>query len=450
MWTTLGDLGSDLLMAALVVTSLGLTAVAASTLWWMLHAWRHTRAPAETGFGGAHAGGTRTFSLLVPARHEEEVLGDTLDCLAALRHPAYEVIAIVGDDDPGTAAVAEAASRRHPGKVRVVVDSSDPKSKPRGLNTALAACRGSVIGVFDAEDEVHPDLLRHVQGRFALSGADVVQGGVQLMNLRDTWWTLRNCLEYWFWFRSRLHFHAGVGFIPLGGNTVFVDAEVLRRAGGWDGDCLAEDCDLGVRLSSTGHKVAVAYEPQLVTREETPPTLPALFKQRTRWNQGFLQVLHKGDWRQLPTRRQRMLARYTLTMPFLQAFSGVLVPISLVLALTLDLPVPVALLSLLPVAPTVLTVLAESAALGDFGRAYGIRVRAWDHIRLVLGTLPYQWLLAAASIRAVWRELRGDGSWEKTAHLGAHRQPAPASEQVSAPVDEPVGAEVPVAARAAS
>jgi cellulose synthase/poly-beta-1,6-N-acetylglucosamine synthase-like glycosyltransferase len=202
-----------------------------------------------------------------------------------------------------------------------------------------------------------------------------------------------------------------------------VDTEVLRQADGWDGDCLAEDCDLGVRLSSTGHDVAVAYEPRLATREETPPDLKALFKQRTRWNQGFLQVLAKGDWRNLPTRRQRLLARYTLSMPILQALTGIFVPVSLVAAFALDLAVPVALLTLLPLAPTVLTVLAESAALGDFGRAYGVRVRAWDHVRLALGTFPYQLLLAGASVRAVWRQWRGDGSWEKTEHVGAHRDP---------------------------
>jgi cellulose synthase/poly-beta-1,6-N-acetylglucosamine synthase-like glycosyltransferase len=144
------------------------------------------------------------------------------------------------------------------------------------------------------------------------------------MNLQTSWWSLRNCLEYYFWFRSRLHFHANARFIPLGGNTVFARAGVLREVGGWDSECLAEDCELGVRLSTRGAKVVVAYDPDVVTREETPPTLKSLFKQRTRWNQGFLQVLRKGEWRKLPSLRQRMMARYLLSMPFLQAFTGLM------------------------------------------------------------------------------------------------------------------------------
>jgi hypothetical protein len=35
--------------------------------------------------------------------------------------------------------------------------------------------------------------------------------------------------------------------------------------------------------------------------------------------------------------------------------------------------------------------------------------------------LPYQWLLGYSALRAVWRQLRGINSWEKTAHTGAHR-----------------------------
>jgi glycosyltransferase XagB len=114
-----------------------------------------------------------SFSLIVLARHEQAVLGATLSRLAAIDHPAFEVLVVVGDDDPETTAVAQRAARRHPGLVRVVVDFSRPKNKPKALNTALPACRGQVVGVFDAEDEVHPQLLRHVDARFAETGAEV-------------------------------------------------------------------------------------------------------------------------------------------------------------------------------------------------------------------------------------------------------------------------------------
>jgi cellulose synthase/poly-beta-1,6-N-acetylglucosamine synthase-like glycosyltransferase len=413
-----------LLFGLLALFSLALTAVAATTLWWMLHAWRTPASLAATGFATSDSAPAHSFSLIVPARHEEAVLGVTLERLAASHHPSFEVLAVVGDDDPATRAVAEETAARHPDRIRVLVDASQPKNKPRALNTALPACGGTVTAVFDAEDEVHPELLRHVDARFTDTGAEVVQGGVQLMNYHSSWYSLRNVLEYYFWFRSRLHFHAQQRFIPLGGNTVFIRTDRLREAGGWDPDCLAEDCEIGVRLSSRGAKVAVAYDPDLVTREETPGTVGELFKQRTRWNQGFLQVLRKGEWRRLPSRRQRLLARYTLAMPFLQAFAAVLIPVSLATMILLDLPVLAALLTFVPLVPTLAAVAVEAAALGEFCRSYRRRATPLDYLRLLLGTFPYHLLLGAAALRAVLRERRGERGWEKTAHVGAHREAA--------------------------
>lgn len=409
------------LLLAYALLSLTLFAVAAASLWWTLHAWRTPAVLEETGFAWVSEPPRLSFSLIVPARHEEAVLADTLRRLARVDHPDFEIIVVVGHDDRTTHAVADSVAAQFPSTIRVVVDHSWPKNKPKALNTALSHCTREVVGVFDAEDEVDPRLLRQVDTCFQRTDPHVVQGGVQLMNFRSSWWSLRNCLEYFFWFRSRLHLHASHRFIPLGGNTVFVRTAVLRAVGGWDPECLAEDCELGVRLSAMGAKVAVAYDPDLVTREETPGSLPALFKQRTRWNQGFLQVLRKGEWRRLP-RRQRMLARFTLAMPFLQAIAGVAIPVSLASMVWLRVPIGVALLAFLPAVPTIATVAFEVAGLRDFCRLYFVRARPSDYLRLLGGTLLYQVVLALAAVRAVVREAAGVRGWEKTAHTGAHRR----------------------------
>ncbi|GIF08287.1 hypothetical protein Asi03nite_58250 [Actinoplanes siamensis] len=405
--------------AVMISISLVLSAFAAVTLWWTMHAWRTPETLAATRFAEPDGDHRVTFSLLVPARHEQAVLEHTVERLLRSTHQGYEIILIIGHDDPETAEVAHRVAATAPERILVVTDENAVKNKPRALNTALPYVRGEVVGVFDAEDQVHPDLLEHVDHAFRSTGADVVQGGVQLINYHSSWYSLHNCLEYFFWFRSRLHLHASKGFIPLGGNTVFVRTDVLRGANGWDGTCLAEDCDLGVRLSSRGAKVVVAYEASLVTREETPDSLGSLLKQRTRWNQGFLQVLRKGEWRRLPL-RQRLLARYTLTGPFLQAFSGVAIPIGIALALLADLPVGIALLTFVPVVPMAANIVFQTVGLRDFGIQYGLRVR-WRHFAwLILGAFPYALLLSVAALRAVWREYTGRRDWELTAHVGAH------------------------------
>ncbi|MBT2420315.1 glycosyltransferase family 2 protein [Streptomyces sp. ISL-22] len=393
---------------------------AALTLRWMLHAWRTPEELETTSFPEPDGEPRLSFSLLVPARHEEQVLPHTVGTLLGADHPDFEVVVITGDDDPGTTALAARLAADNPERVRHVIDRHPEKNKPRALNTALDTCRGEVIGVFDAEDVVHPRLLSHVDHALRTRSADVVQGGVQLMNHADSWYALCNCLEYFFWFRSRLHVHARQGFIPLGGNTVFIRAALLREAGGWDGDCLAEDCELGVRLSSRGVRVVVGYHPALVTREETPGTLRALVRQRTRWNQGFLQVLRKGEWRRLATVRQRMLARYVLATPFFQAFTALCMPMVFVTALMDGIPLAAALFAWLPALLMVAMTLFECAGLHDFGREYGRAVRPIQHLTLWWGLPLYSVVLAAAAFRAVWRECRGRNDWELTAHTGAH------------------------------
>jgi cellulose synthase/poly-beta-1,6-N-acetylglucosamine synthase-like glycosyltransferase len=406
------------LLIALI--SVGLFIFAAITLWWTMHAWRTPETLASTRFPPPDGGHELSFSLLVPARHEEAVLEHTVERLFSSTHTGFEVIIIVGHDDPGTTEVAQRLAVAYPGRVRVVTDTNERKNKPRALNTALPYCSGDVVGVFDAEDQVHPTLLEHVDHAFRSTGADVVQGGVQLINVHSSWYSLHNCLEYYFWFRSRLHLHARRGFIPLGGNTVFVRTAVLRRANGWDGTCLAEDCDLGVRLSSRGARVAVAYDSSVVTREETPDSLMALLRQRTRWNQGFLQVYRKGEWRRLRTFGQRMLARYTLTQPFVQALAGLVVPVGILVAIFGTVSAPVALLTFVPVAPMAGTVLFQVVGLRDFGKQYGMPIRFPHYLRLVLGAFPYMLVLSAAALRAAVREYTGQRNWELTRHVGAH------------------------------
>jgi cellulose synthase/poly-beta-1,6-N-acetylglucosamine synthase-like glycosyltransferase len=415
--------------------SLILGVVACTTLVWMLDAWRTPASLAESRLKRENLEPAHSFSLIVPARHEEAVLETTLSRLVQTDHPAFEVLAVVGDDDPATRDVAERLAERHPGIVKVVLDDSSPKSKPKALNTALPQCTGEITGVFDAEDDVHPALLERVDQCFQSTGADVVQAGVQLMNFRSSWLTVRNVLEYYFWFRSRLHLHARQGFIPLGGNTVFVRTSVLRAVSGWDPECLAEDCELGVRLSSLGAPTAVFYEPELVTREECPPTVRAFARQRTRWNQGYLQTLRKGYWRRLPL-QQRALGLYILGMPYLMAIAWLLIPLALTTAVVVKAPVPITLVSFLPAVPMLSMLAAELAGIGDFCRAYGERPSARDYRRLILGLPLYQAVLAYAAARAVVREARGDRGWEKTAHFGLHLKER-AEEQIEVAVRAP-------------
>lgn len=362
-----------------------------------------------------------SFTILMPCRKEPEVvMRATLDRLLNQSHRRLDVIISTGHDDPETIAIAERLAAEHPDRVSVSVDHSVPKNKPKQMNTALAMCRGDIIGVFDAESVAAPDLVAHVDATFHHRGADVVQGAVQLINFQDSWFALRNCLEYYIWFRSRLHQQTRAGFVPLGGNTVFMRRDLMEEIGGWDGNCLAEDCDLGVRLSSLGRRIEVGYAPHLVTREETPESVTKLVKQRTRWALGFMQVYAKGLWRLVPDARRQAFAWWTLMQFPLLAVSGMFIPLGIALALVVQFPLWVTLAAFLPLVPTLLTIALDVNVLREFGRDMQVRVRARDYISLVVMTPVYQAVLAFAALRAFWKFVSRDFAWEKTDHTGAH------------------------------
>jgi cellulose synthase/poly-beta-1,6-N-acetylglucosamine synthase-like glycosyltransferase len=393
--------------------------VAVTTLIWMLHAWRTPDSLTESRLEPDGREMAYSFSLIVPARHEEAVLETTLSRLISSDHPDFEVLVVVGTDDPGTREVAERMASHHPERIKVIVDPSWPKSKPKALNAALPYCSATITGVFDAEDDVHPALLRRVDQCFQRTDADIVQAGVQLMNFRTSWYAVHNVLEYYFWFRSRLHVHARQRFIPLGGNTVFIRTSILRTVAGWV-DCLAEDCEIGVRLSALGARTAVFYEPELVTREECPPTLRAFIRQRTRWNQGYLQTLARGYWRRLPP-RQSALGAYILASPYFMTLAWLMIPAAIATTVAVKAPIGITLMSFLPLLPMLAMLVVEGVGLAEFCRLYDERrPSARDYMRLVLGLPVYQVILALAATWAVVRQARGVRGWEKTAHLGLH------------------------------
>jgi cellulose synthase/poly-beta-1,6-N-acetylglucosamine synthase-like glycosyltransferase len=389
----------------------------------------------------------RAFSLIVPALDEAAVLRETIGTLQRQTHPSVQIIISLAEGDDPTIAQARAAAAGSR-QVTLVVRDYHRSSKAQQLNAALEVCTGDYVGVFDAEDDVAADLLLHVEALLDETDADVVQGGVQLVNLdlpvRDGanalhrcwtrlrgWYCVHNAMEYYFWFSSRMFYQIEQGFVPLGGNTVFIRRELLEKAGGWPLN-LTEDCALGVHLCVEHDvKVVAGYEPRLTTREETPARLfgnGSLDRQRRRWDQGFLSVLLNGGWWRLPSLQQRLMASYLLAMPFIQAVNGVMVLLSLAAVIWLTAPVGWVMVMFTPFVPIVISLCLQVVGLGEFSRQFQRRARPRHYASLILGGYPYQLVLAFSAVMGVKRLVAGQNTWLKTAHDGLHRRvPTPAA-----------------------
>lgn len=415
----------ELVDGLLVMVSILVTIQSAHALYLTLYTWDKpkTKAQAPDTFSPP----SLSFTVMLPARHEEAVIQDTIDRVAQANYPAelIEVLVICSADDVGTISKAEEKidelRMESPVEVSMVVFEDGPVNKPHGLNCGLALARADIVTVFDAEDDIHADIFNVVNTIMCEEDVRVVQSGVQLMDFDASWYSALNVLEYFFWFKSRLHYYSRLGAIPLGGNTVFFDRDMLRRIGGWDEKNLTEDAEIGLRLSAAGERIRVVYDDRYVTKEETPPTLDAFIRQRTRWSQGFMQTLRKGTWRDLPTRRQRWLALYTLGFPQAQALLAIYVPLSLLMMLVFKTPVLVALISYLPVAMLLAHYLTSVVGLYEFTDAHGLKASPMAVLHMAIAWFPYQLLISYASLRAVRRQMKGLSDWEKTQHIGAHR-----------------------------
>jgi len=415
----------ELVAGIILVLSLAVFAVSLFGLYLTLYTWEHPDRLAASQGPAKPMRPQLSFTAIVPARSEEAVIYETIRRIWQARYPKrlLEILVVCHVSDLGTISEARrAANDLDPARVRVLTFSDLPINKPHGLNVALAEARRQVVTIFDAEDDVHPELFRMINHVMVREGVNVVQAGVQLMNFKDHWFGIHNCLEYFFWFKSRLHFHANAGMIPLGGNTVFIRRDLLLRVGGWDIECLTEDADIGIRLSAIGERIRVVYDAEKVTREETPDSVGSWIRQRTRWNQGFVYLLRKGTWLHLPRWRHRFLALYTLSYPLLQSLLFLLWPTVVIGIVLVKAPLPVALASFLPLYALVFQFVVQMVGAVMFTAEYGQRLPLTTAVGMAFTFLPYQWMLGISALRAVYRELEIKLGWEKTHHRGAHRQ----------------------------
>jgi len=259
----------------------------------------HPRPPrqpdiAETGAEGAIPLGIipgpmlPAVSMLVPLYHEHVIAGRLLHRLRAQRYPPelLEICLIVEAGDDLTRATL--ARTRLPRNARVVVVPPGAlRTKPRAMNFALDHCRGSIIGIWDAEDAPEPDqVMKAVQG-FAAHPPQVgcLQGVLDIYNSRSSWLSRCFAIDYGIWFRLVLPGIARLGLaVPLGGTTVFFRRAALEAVGGWDAHNVTEDADLGLRLRRAGYRTEMIGT---VTQEEATRSAWPWIRQRSRWIKGY-------------------------------------------------------------------------------------------------------------------------------------------------------------------
>lgn len=278
-----------ILIAWAALTMAGLVALKGLAALAVLHARAGAPPVSEAGQQLTQIARLPCVSVMVPLFRENDIAPRLIQRLGRIDYPRelLDILLIVEEEDRRTLE----ALRRHglPGWMRTaVVPAGSLKTKPRALNFGLDLCRGSIVGVWDAEDMPDPQQIRAVVRRFHERGSEVacLQGQLDYFNPRTNWIARCFTIEYAAWFRVLLPGLERLGLaIPLGGTSLFFRRAALESLGAWDAHNVTEDADLGMRLARHGYRTEIV---ETVTGEEANCRVLPWIRQRSRWLKGFM------------------------------------------------------------------------------------------------------------------------------------------------------------------
>ena len=249
------------------------------------------------------------YTVVVALYREASVVEDLVKAIDLLDYPKdkLDIKLVVEQRDVET--FSKIVELRLPGRYEIVVAPvGKPQTKPRALNIALSNAQGDLIVVYDAEDIPAPDQLRLAASRFADDkDLDCLQARLAIRNHGELWLSKLFAIEYAILFDVINPGLCALDLpIPLGGSSNHFRVRSLVGVGAWDEWNVTEDADLGVRLARFGYRVKALDSD---TWEEAPFETVNWFRQRVRWQKGWMQTLivHARQpvffWRDLGPRR---------------------------------------------------------------------------------------------------------------------------------------------------
>lgn len=420
---------------SVLATILGWFAVAASAYFVLLFVLSSVRARLDANVAVAAPEDAPLFVIVVPARDEELVIGQTVVRAQELAGEPFVLVMDDGSSDR-TADVVRAVGDPD----RTLVITRDPQVAGRGkgdvLNAAVelvtelvaaddARLRGRqpsdiVICILDADGWLDPDALLRVASRFRDPRVAGVQVSVRMWNARSGFLARMQDIEFAAYGNL---FQAGrdvLGSVLMGGNGQFVRLTALQDLGPrpWT-DCLTEDLDIGLRLVQRGWRLRACPSTWVAQQAVGEPR--RFVRQRTRWVQGHLSCWHHLLRLWHPRARVRIVARIDLSLHLLLGMYGALAAAQFVLVAGLAtgtaswgtvMPVPAV------VAATLVLVLMLIPA-GLVAITYQRHAQARFPAAAVVGVLAvyclyhYLWSIPATAIALARLALRRR-SWAKT------------------------------------
>ncbi|MEP0752329.1 glycosyltransferase family 2 protein [Trichocoleus sp. Lan] len=247
-----------------------------------------------------------SVSLLVAAKNEEAVIGNLVKMLCNQDYPVdrYEVWVIDDHSTDRTPLVLEHLAKEYRQLKVLRRGANGVGGKSGALNQVLSLTRGEIVGVFDADAQVPPDMLRRVCPSFERQQVGAVQMRKAIANPSLNFWTRGQMAEMALdsYFQEQRIAIGGIG--ELRGNGQFVRRAALEHCGGWNEETITDDLDLTIRLHLDRWDIEFLIFPPVY--EEGVTSAKALWHQRNRWAEGGFQR-YLDYWRLLVSNRMGTL-----------------------------------------------------------------------------------------------------------------------------------------------
>jgi exo-beta-1,3-glucanase (GH17 family)/cellulose synthase/poly-beta-1,6-N-acetylglucosamine synthase-like glycosyltransferase len=247
-------------------------------------------------------------SIHVPCYNEPpQMMIETLNALARLDYPHYEVIVIDNNTkDPAVWQPVQTHCQTLGERFRFFHEAPLAGFKAGALNFALrqTATEARVIAVIDSDYLVHPLWLHDLAPQFVNPRIAIVQAPQDYHDGDENIFKSMCYSEYRGFFYIGMVTRNERNAIIQHGTMTMIRRNVLQEIGGWAEWCITEDAELGLRVFEHGYEAV--YIPKSYGQGLMPDTFIDYKKQRFRWAFGAIQIL-RGHAKQLWGRVQTKL-----------------------------------------------------------------------------------------------------------------------------------------------
>jgi cellulose synthase/poly-beta-1,6-N-acetylglucosamine synthase-like glycosyltransferase len=247
-------------------------------------------------------------ALQVPTYNEPvEVVGPTLASLAQIDYP-HLLVQVVDNNttDPALWQPIEQLCAQLGPRFSFVHLENWPGFKAGALNEATPRLPEEVeiLGIVDADYQVHPQWLRNTIGYFDDPSVAFMQTSQHYREWRDNRYLRGLFYSFRYFFDITMIARSHRNAIIFCGTMGLIRRSAFNAIGGWNQECITEDAEASLRLLGAGYRGiydATAYGEGLM-----PLDFDGLKKQRFRWCLGGIQIL-KFHWREVvPFAKHRM------------------------------------------------------------------------------------------------------------------------------------------------